>query len=365
MSHAAYVHDLRPLRIYWEITRACDLACQHCRAAAVPDADPGELTHDEALRLIARLDGFGDPLPHLVFTGGDPLKRADLFELIAAARHAGLRVSVAPSATPLLTRDALVALYDAGIDAISLSIDGSTAARHDAIRGIERTFDHTLSAAAVAREIGLPFQVNTVVCGDTAADLPAIYDRVRAMGAARWSLFFLVSVGRGRVLQPMTAERAEEILGWAASIAAPHRPGDPVVTTTEAPQMRRVSQQYRKAIGGTSADGQHATHAAGIRDGNGVMFISHTGDITPSGFLEVRLGNVRYDDVVDVYRHSWLFTELREPDQFCGRCGTCEYHWVCGGSRARAYAATGNPLAEDPLCPYQPAAKPITSVPAP
>jgi len=357
MAHAAYVHAIRPLRIYWEVTRACDLACQHCRATAVPDADPDELNPREALQLIEQLKAFGDPLPHLVFTGGDPLKRADLFELIAAARHVGFRVSVAPSATPLLTREAITALRDAGVDAISLSLDGSTAASHDAIRGIERTFDQTLAAAAVAREIGVPFQVNTVVCGDTVDDLPAIYDRVRAMGAARWSLFFLVAVGRGRVLQPISAERAEEILGWAASLAATHRPGEPIVTTTEAPQVRRVSQQRRNAIGGTAPQGQHATHAAGIRDGNGVMFISHAGDITPSGFLELRLGNVRHDDVVDVYRHSWLFTELRQPDRFFGRCGECEYHWVCGGSRARAYAATGNPLGEDPLCPYQPTAK--------
>jgi radical SAM protein len=352
----AYVHAVRPLRIYWEVTRACDLACRHCRATAVPDADPDELTHREALRLIEQLEGFGDPLPHLVFTGGDPLKRADLFELIAAARHIGFRVSVAPSATPLLTREAVIALRDAGIDAISLSLDGSAAASHDAVRGIERTFDRTLSAAAVARKIDLPFQVNTVVCGDTVDDLPAIYDLVRAMGAARWSLFFLVAVGRGRVLQPISAGRAEEVLQWAAALAATHRPGDPIVTTTEAPQLRRVSQQIRKTIGGTSPRGQHASHAAGVRDGNGVMFISHTGEITPSGFLEMRLGSVRYDNVVDVYRHSWLFMELREPDRFYGRCGDCEYHWVCGGSRARAYAATGNPLGEDPLCPYQPAA---------
>jgi len=356
MSRAAYIHDQRPLRIYWEVTRACDLACRHCRATAVPDADPDELTSREALALIGELADFGDPPPHLVLTGGDPLKRADLFELIAAARGAGFHVSVAPSATPLLTRDAIVALRDAGIDAISLSLDGSTAERHDAIRGVERTFDRTLAAAATAREAGLPFQVNTVVCGDTANDLPLIYDRVRALSAARWSLFFLVTVGRGRVLQPISAERAEEVLLWAAALAAAHRSGDPIVTTTEAPQVRRVSLQRRPEPGTPHQHGQHATHAAGIRDGNGVMFISHTGNVCPSGFLELPLGNVRHARVVDIYRHAPLFQELRRPDTFDGRCGACEYQWVCGGSRARAYAATGNPLAEDPLCTYWPRA---------
>jgi radical SAM protein with 4Fe4S-binding SPASM domain len=283
--------------------------------------------------------------------------RADLFDLIAAARRAGFGVSVAPSATPLLTGEALMALHDAGVDAISLSLDGSTAAGHDAIRGVERTFDRTLAAAAIAHDIGLPFQVNTVVCGDTIDDLPHIWARVQELGAARWSLFFLVTVGRGRVLQPISAEQAEGVLAWAAQLAASHRPGTPIVTTTEAPQMRRVALQQRKAGGTAPPHGRSGSHTAGIRDGNGILFISHTGDISPSGFLEVRTGNVRHDDIVDVYRTSWLFRELRQPEGFYGRCGECEYHWVCGGSRARAYAATGNPLAEDPLCTYIPATR--------
>jgi radical SAM protein len=356
MVHAVYVHDQRPLRIYWEVTRSCDLACRHCRATAVPVADPDELTDTEALELIARLAEFGDPLPHLVFTGGDPLKRSGLFALIAAARRAGFRVSVAPSATPLLTRRALIRLHDAGIDAISLSLDGSTDLRHDGIRGVEDTFQRTLTAAAVAAEIGLPFQVNTVVSGNTIDELPAIHERVRSMRASRWSLFFLVTVGRGRLLQPISAEQAEAVLHWAAALASAHQPGDPIVTTTEAPQMRRVALQRRAESGAPKPHphAQHGTHAAGIRDGNGVMFISHTGDVSPSGFLELPLGNVRHDHPVEIYRHAPLFQDLRQPDHFDGRCGVCEFQGVCGGSRARAYAATGNPLAEDPLCTYVP-----------
>ncbi len=311
MSHAAYVHDQRPLRIYWEVTRACDLACRHCRATAVPDADPDELTHREALRLIADLGRFGDPLPHLVFTGGDPLKRTELFELIAAARQAGFRVSVAPSATPLLTHDAIVALHEAGIDAISLSLDGSTAARHDAIRGVERTFEHTLAAAAVAARIGLLFQVNTVVCGDTADDLPAI-SRPRPRDGRSQMEPVLPGDRRPRP-RPATdvrrTRRGRASLGRGAGGGTPQwRPDrDDDRGAADATRLTAASDE----LGETRPHGQHATHAAGIRDGNGVMFISHTGDICPSGFLELRLGNVRHDHVVDVYREAGLFPELR------------------------------------------------------
>lgn len=358
-----FVYDQRPMRVYWEVTRACDLACRHCRADAVPDADPAELTTGEGIALLQRLAAFGDPLPHLVLTGGDPLKRDDLFTLIAGARALGIRVSVAPSATPLLTAGALRRLHAAGIDAISLSLDGSTAERHDNIRRVPGTYERTLDAARTARELTLPFQVNTLVCTETVDDLPAIHAEVLAMGAARWSLFFLVTVGRGYVLEPISAERSEALLDWIAGLAGPRGRGSLVVTTTEAPQLRRViAERRRRAAGGTSHPGEptsgSAHHGAGIRDGNGVFFISHTGDICPSGFLEVPTGNVRRDDVVEVYRSSRLFRQLRDPWAFAGRCGRCEYASVCGGSRARAYSATGDPLEGDPLCLHEPAAAP-------
>jgi radical SAM protein len=345
--------------VYWETTRACDLACRHCRAEAVPERDPAELSTAEGKALLGRLAAFGAPLPHVVFTGGDALKRADLFELIAHARGAGLRVSVAPSATPLLTGGVLRRLREAGVDAISLSLDGATGDAHDAIRGVPGTYRRTLDAARVAREIGLPFQVNTLVCAETVADLPLIHAHVISMGAARWSLFFLVAVGRGQVLTPIRAWRAEDVLRWAAGLSGPHRPGGLIVTTTEAPQLRRVIAEQRAAAGareqGPAGGHRAAHHAAGIRDGNGILFISHTGDICPSGFLELAAGNVREDDVVAVYRDAPMFRGLRDPGSFGGRCGRCEYASVCGGSRARAYAASGDLLGEDPLCVHQPA----------
>jgi AdoMet-dependent heme synthase len=353
----SFIYADRPQRVYWEVTRACDLACRHCRAEAVPHASPDTLSTAEGHRLLQQLTGFGAPLPHLVLTGGDPLKRDDLFDLIATARDLGFAVSVAPSATPLLTPEALGRLRAAGVEAISLSLDGSTAEQHDSIRGIEGTYARTVEAAGAARRHGLPFQVNTLVCLETVDDLPAIYEQVVAMGAARWSLFFLVSVGRGHVLEPIAATRAEAVLQWVARLNGRPDVHRLVVTTTEAPHLRRIVNQVRRekrATSGGPDSGTHAHHGAGIRDGNGIMFISHVGQICPSGFLELPAGNVRRDDVLDVYRSSMLFTQLRNPPAFAGRCGRCEFQWVCGGSRARAFACSGDPLAEDPLCDYEP-----------
>jgi radical SAM protein with 4Fe4S-binding SPASM domain len=270
-------------------------------------------------------------------------------------------VSVAPSATPLLTSSAIESLRDAGVEAISLSLDGSAAERHDAIRGIPGTYDRTLEAARAAFACGLPFQVNTLVCGETVDDLPAIYETVVARGAARWSLFFLVSVGRGHVLAPISSSQAERVLTWAAALNTSPDLHRPIVTTTEAPHFRRVTAERRRerpAAAASPAASPHGRRGGGIRDGNGIMFISHTGQITPSGFLEVPCGNVRRDNVIEVYQRSELFVQLREPTAFGGRCGRCAFQWICGGSRARAFAATGDPLAEDPLCDYQPAHAP-------
>lgn len=333
-----------PRRVYWEVTRACDLACRHCRAEAVPTPDPDELDPAEGLRLVRRLAAFGHPAPHLVLTGGDPLKRVDLFGLIAAAREAGLGVSVAPSATPLLTPAVIRRLREARVEAISLSLDAAAPARHDALRGVPGCFDRTLRAAQAAREAGLPFQINSLVSRQTVDDLPAIYELARRSGAARWSLFFLVAVGRGTVLDPISPVECEQLLETLAGLAA--RPGLPVVTTTEAPHFRRVVSQR----GG----GMPRAHRLGIRDGNGIMFITHAGDVYPSGFLALSVGSVREADPVALYRDSPVFRALRQADRFGGRCGRCEFRGVCGGSRARAFAATGDPLAEDPLCAYEP-----------
>ena len=369
-----------PRRVYWEVTRACDLACQHCRAEAAPNADPRQLDTKAGLKLINQLAEC-TPRPHLILTGGDPLKRADLFELIAAARARGLAVSVSPSATPLLTTEAVDELVVAGVDAISLSLDGATAETHDAIRGVPGCFERTLHAGKRAREVGLAFQVNTLVSAETIGEIPRIEPLVRAMGATRWSMFFLVNVGRGTVLNPISPVESEELLGWLAERAKV--PGL-VITTTEAPHFRRVALAHRDSAAATSnghapnghAPNGHAPngpapngHGAGMRDGNGVMFIAHDGEVSPSGFLPLSAGNVKMENPIRIYREAPLFVGLRDVDNFHGRCGRCEFRQVCGGSRARAYVASGDPFGEDPLCPYEPrtparAAEPKAAAPA-
>ena len=338
------VYAEAPARVYWEITRACSLACKHCRAEAAPHADPAQLGARAGAKLLEQL-AHAEPKPHVVLTGGDPLEREDLFELIARGRALGLGISVSPSATPRVTEEAIVRLKEAGLEAISLSIDGATAETHDALRGVPGTFERTIAAAKRAAAVGLPFQVNTLVSKETRRELPAIDALVRSFPATRWSLFFLVTVGRGTVLEAIGAEETEALLVWLAMRA--REPGL-VITTTEAPHFRRVMIE-RGARGGAPKG-----HGAGIRDGNGIMFVAHDGEVSPSGFLPLSAGNVKLENPLRLYRESPLFRSLRDADSFHGRCGDCEFRFVCGGSRARAWAASGDPLGEDPLCIHQP-----------
>ncbi len=343
--------------VYWELTRACELACRHCRAEAVPSRHPLELTTEEGYRLLDRLAVFGDPLPHLVLTGGDPLQRPELFDYIAQARKLGFKVAVTPAGTQALTAEVVQSLKDAGVWMAALSLDGSSAERHDGIRGVPGSFEATVAAAHLAGRVGLPLQINTLVSAQTLHDLPTIYDRLVEIGVAQWALFFLIQVGRGAVLSEVTPRQSERLMEWVHEIAgeAAFR-----IRTTEAPFYRRVAIQKGRNGGsrpGGTSEGHHARAASGVWDGNGVMFISDTGHIHPSGFLPLNAGNVRRDDPVEVYRRSRLFTAVRNTSLFKGKCGRCEYRNVCGGSRARAYAATGDPLESDPLCPYEPASQ--------
>lgn len=343
-----------PMLVYWEMTQACGLACKHCRAEAMPSAHPFELTTNESKAFLDQLLGFGDPLPHVILTGGDPLRRRDIYDLIDYACGIGLEVSITPSATPELTNGAISKLKEHGIQSLGLSLDGSCAAKHDAIRGIPGTFDRTIQAARHAGKIGLPIQVNTLVSEETAADLPAIYELLRtSFPVMRWSLFFLVSVGRGKALNEVSPEEGERIMEWVLDLV-PHAPF--AVKTTEAPSYRRIAIKKMKAAGMAAPAMKETAVYRGfqIRDGHGIVFVSNLGDIYPSGFLPLRCGNVRKDNLVEVYRDSDTFHGLHSPDEFHGKCGLCEYSHICGGSRARAFAYTGDLLGSDPFCPYQP-----------
>lgn len=343
------------MMLYWELTLACGLVCRHCRAKAMKRALPGELSTEQAVSFLDDITGFGDPMPHVVLTGGDPLQRGDLYDIMAAAGERGIGVSVSPSVTPLLTRQSMHAMHEAGSHAISLSLDGSTAARHDGIRRVQGTFDQTMAAFDWAEEVGMPVQVNTLVSAETVDDLPEVYRLLTTKKVARWTLFFLIQTGRGVMLSEITPERSEQVMEWLHSLRAstPFQ-----LSTTEAIHYRRVLAQHMEAQG-MDADQivrSRAARAFGVRDGNGIVFISHVGDVTPSGFMPLTIGNIKESSIVDLYRDHPLMRDLRDPSTFHGKCGVCEYNQLCGGARSRAWAATGDALGEDPMCTYVPGA---------
>jgi AdoMet-dependent heme synthase len=347
------VYSRAPMLVYWETTLACGLACRHCRATAMPDPGPDELSTAEGIALLDQITGFGQPYPHIVFTGGDPLRRADLQTLVEAATARGIGASLAPAATPELTPERLATLQGAGIHTISLSIDGSDAARHDSFRGVPGTFDYTVKAAGWARELGIAMQVNTLVTDETLPDLPAIYELMLSLGILRWSLFFLITMGRGQGMQEVSPSDSEKLAHWLYGLSkkAPF-----VIATTEATHYRRVAVKamQHEGMSAEAIENTSVGRGFGIRDGNGIMFISHDGSVNPSGFLPINTGNVRTANLVTLYREHPTFLSLRDVSAYKGRCGRCPYVSTCGGSRARAYAWTGDPLETDPLCPYIP-----------
>jgi AdoMet-dependent heme synthase len=346
--------DRAPFIVIWETTRACALACVHCRAEAIPRRDPRELTTEEGRTLMDRVVAFADPPPLLVLTGGDPLRRPDIVDLVAHGVRRGLSVSLTPSGTAAATEARLRALRDAGLARLAVSLDGATAEAHDAFRGVVGSHRHTLRIMERARALGLPLQINTTVSRRTATDLPALSRQVEALGAVLWALFFLIPVGRAQADQALDAGEIETVLDWAAGLVGRVPYG---VKTTEAPQFHRVlAQRHAEPAAAGAAPDRIRRAGRAVTDGNGFLFVDHVGNICPSGFLPVVAGNVRHDDLAAVYRTAPVFAALRDPARLGGRCGRCEFRDRCGGSRARAFAVAGDPLAEDPGCAWQPAA---------
>lgn len=344
--------DRSPFTIAWELTRACAYACLHCRADAQPRRDPLELDTGEAHDLIDRLAKF-ETTPILVLTGGDPLMRRDVFELAAHADALGLRVSLTPTATALATRDRMHAAKEAGIRRVAFSVDAADPEVHDRFRGFRGSFDRTRAGMENAGAEGLPIQVNTTVCALNVERLADMIPLLTSWEVVQWSVFFLVPTGRGAGLGVLSADEHERVLTWLYEISK-QVPFD--VKATAAPQYRRIASQHGGRLPGAGyrfADGLDRP-VRGINDGRGFMFISHRGEVMPSGFLPISAGNVRERDPVEIYRDSRLFRELRDPDLLKGKCGVCEFRAVCGGSRARALAMTGDYLASDPTCAYRP-----------
>lgn len=344
-GHGQHPHAADPARglgprvVAWEVTRRCPLACKHCRAGAKDRAYEGELSTAECLRVLDSLAAFGKPM--IIWTGGEPMYRPDILDLVRAATARGLRSVMAPCGT-LVTRDALLALKDAGVMACSFSLDGATAESHDAFRGVAGAYANVTHAMAVAREIGMPFQVNATVSRLNRAELPAIREAALALGARTLDLFFLVPVGRGAGLRDLSLPpaEAEEVLRWAFQM---DREGPIHVRETCAPQAVRIWHGL----------GEPGSAPAGCMGGRGFVFISHTGVLQPCGFLDVPSGDLRACgmDFRRAYEMSPVFHDLAQPDRYGGACGACAFRGACGGCRARAYAATGDYMAAETQCP--------------
>lgn len=357
--------DERPFIVIWETTQACDLACIHCRACAQPLRSSLELNTNEAKALIDEVRALGAPV--FVLTGGDPLKRPDIFELVAYASTRGVRISLTPSATPLLTKEAIQKLKQGGLARLAISLDGPTAEIHDAFRRISGSYDWTLRAVRWAREIGLPVQINTTITRHNLQYLHATIALLEQLDIVLWSVFFLVPTGRGSAIDLLSAEEFEQVF---EKLYETSRRVTFDIKSTEAQHYRRFLLQRRteekrkgnehsltpSSVIGT-ADGIGRA-PRGINDGKGFVFISHLGQVFPSGFLPVSAGNVRTESLTDLYRHSPLFTSLRDSSNLKGKCGICEFREICGGSRARAYALTEDVFAEEPCCIWQP--KPVS-----
>jgi len=368
-------YDESPFLAIWEVTQSCDLACKHCRAAAQPIPHPDELTHEEGKALIDQIAEMHVPI--FVFTGGDPLKRNDVFELIRYAAGKGVHVAVTPSATPLLTREQIFKMKQAGVIRLGISLDGSTAEIHDAFRGLPGAWARTIQAIEWANEAGIPIQVHSTISRHNAHDLDGLCTLFEKLAIVMWNVFFLVPVGRGQLDDLLSGEEFEQVFGKIYELS--HRVNFQI-KTTEAMHYRRYLLQHnleerRVAHGGSTGHGNGHPPGAGyepgaptsdaatrnrswatrrVNDGKGFVFISHVGNVYPSGFLPIHAGNIRETPLAEIYRNAPIFKALRDTSRLEGKCGACEYKEICGGSRARAYALTGDPLAQEPCCIYQP-----------
>jgi radical SAM protein len=359
-----------PIFVCWETTKACLLACKHCRAKAIRKPRPEELSHAQGMRLIDQLTEFGEPYPALLLTGGDPLMRDDFFGLVEHAKSLGIYVAVAASVTPKLNASTISRMVALGVDIMSVSLDGASAGTHDRLRGIQGTWGETIHSLALAKQAGLRAQINTTVMKSNLEELADIFHIVKETGAVAWEVFFLIRTGRGAALEALEPEECEEVMHFLYDAAHYGVP----VRTAEGPNFRRVRVEREKGLGPPNGklfrrlstrlqalEGA-PTHpmtvkSTNTRDGKGIVFIAHDGEVYPSGFLPVAAGRVPTDDLERIYCSSPIFTALRDSSNLKGRCGRCEYKEICGGSRSRAFAEYGDPFEEDPSCPYLPDGK--------
>ena len=366
-------YSQRPLLVFWETTKACPLSCRHCRANAILKPLPGELNTDEGKRLIEQLPEFGKPTPVLILTGGDPLMRSDIFELIDYARSLNVPVAVSPTVSEKLLSDDVIKELRM-VSSVSVSLDGASPITHDYIRNRSGVFELTLKAISSLVKSGVKVQVNTTFMKLNVHELPLIVKILKDLGVYTWEVFFLIHVGRGIELEALTPEETEDVVNVLYDVS---KYGF-TVRTVEAPFYRRIvlhryafenneinvkpilgplyAQLYEglvKVMGSEPPKPTKRPMVARTRDGDGIIFIAYNGDVSPSGFLPIKLGNVKEESLVKIYRENPILLKIRRGE-YGGRCGLCEFRFICGGSRARAYAEYGDPLAEDPACIYKP-----------
>jgi len=356
------VFDDRPVLVFWETTKACLLSCVHCRAEAIRSPLPGELSKEEGYGLIDQVAEFGEPYPTIIFTGGDPLMRGDIFELLDYARKRGVRFALSPSVTTLLTREKLEAIKSSGASAISVSVDGSSPTTHDGIRRVAGTYKRSLEVIDEAIGLGLSVQVNTTVMRSNVLELPRIFHMVKTHKVKVWEVFFLIRVGRGMGVEDLGADENESVLNFLYDAS---RYGV-ILRTVEAPSIRRVLKIREEAgdywnhplyerLRSTlyELEGQPSQKTTisprGTLDGDGIIFIGYEGTVYPGGLTPIPLGNIRKQSLRQIYRYHPLLLKIRSRE-LNGLCGVCEYRQICGGSRARAYASGRDPLGSDPGC---------------
>jgi len=361
-------YDENPFIVIWELTRACELKCLHCRAEAQFRRDPRELSFEQGKALIDDIKTMGNAM--LVFTGGDPLMRPDVFDIAKYAIDKGVRVSMTPSATPNVTKEAMQTAKDIGLSRWAFSLDGPTAEIHDHFRGTSGSFDLTMNAINYLNELEMPLQINTVVSNYNLDTLDEMAALVKELNCVLWSVFFLVPTGRGQTKDMISPAEHERVFRWLYQLS---KEVDFDIKTTAAQHYRRVviqskqrehkkeghdevPIQYQQALmnGTTGTIDGLGRAPKGVNDGNGFIFVSHTGVVYPSGLLPVKVGSVKENKLSEIYRNSPILKDLRNPDKYKGKCGVCEFRNVCGGSRSRAYAMTGDYMESEPYCVYIP-----------
>lgn len=339
--------------IAWEVTRSCNLACQHCRAEAHPEPYEGELSTQEAKALIDTFPDVGNPI--IIFTGGDPMMRPDLYELGAYATAKGLRCVLSPNGT-LITPENARQIHDAGFSRCSVSIDGPDPASHDAFRGVPGAFEASMRGIEYLKTAGLEFQINTTVTKTNLEDFVKIFQLAERLGAKAWHIFLLVPMGRaaGLAEQVISAQEYEKVLHWFYDF---RKTTSMQLKATCAPHYYRIMRQraHEEGIAVTPQEFGMDAHTRGCLGGTGFCFISHTGIVQPCGYLTLDCGDVRKTPFPQIWRTSPPFQQFRNKAEYLGKCGVCEYHNVCGGCRARAESISGNYMAEEPLCAYIPA----------